>query len=97
MRVSWKLCSHSATSHPHIPPIAKHPVLLSVEGQERQRVMGSILNTTSQLGLHESREEKGRARRGWRENTENQRIRVKDIDQATEGFDKVYARKPVFM
>lgn len=67
MRVSWKLCSHSATSHPHIPPTAKHPVLLSVEGQERQRVMGSILNTASQLGLHESREEKGREGGGWRE------------------------------
>lgn len=43
-------------------PTAKHPVLLSVEGQERQRVMGSILNTTAQLGLHESREEKERER-----------------------------------
>lgn len=52
----------------HIPPphspTAKHPVLLSVEGQERQRVMGSILNTTTQLGLHESREEKARKRGG---------------------------------
>lgn len=66
MRVSWKLCSHSATSHPHVPPFAKHPVLLSMKGQERQRVMGSILNTTSQLGLHESREEKRRKRGGWR-------------------------------
>lgn len=82
MRVSWKLCSHSATSHPHIPPTAKHPVLLSVEGQERQRVMGSILSTPTQLGLHESREEKARERGGWRENTEKQRNRVKEIHSA---------------